>query len=315
VFANQFSFLNPSIPNVLRVYAIFIIFESFAAVPNTYLLKELEVSKLIVPSAAKVVSNSVIAIILANYGHGVYSILWGALVSQVIFGFVIWKAVWGKIELELTFKYTKELLRGSYILFTNTLVGTTGGVIDKGIIGVYLAEKVLGYYYMAQYIIRLPGKFIESAFFKVMFPAFSDCGDDFEREYRLYKYSTMIILSFEIPLYIFLFFNAETIVPILFGPKWLECTKIVKWLSFSGIGIPTAIMGHLVIRKRKDDIVGLKITFLSTVLFTVLSLLLIRKFGVYGVILAIYLCYVTNLIEMFQRMCQYFNKKLFRFLT
>jgi len=296
IFSPCFSFFNPEIPNVVSVFSIALIPKAFSAIPVAYLTKELRLKKLIFPEFIKSLSFGVLSVALALKNFGVYSFIYAQIICSVIYAVMVWLSVHQDLKLEFTLKYSRQLISfGKYFM----MLGLLGPLInygDNGILGAFLSSAKVGLYFMAFSIITLPTSIIEPSFQRVLFPVFAKLADNKPELQKVYKDSTLTIISLENLIYIILFIYADLFVKVILGPNWVEAIPYVRIMCFMEIMNPIAILGSTLLQSLKRESWVFLTWIANLVIKFSLGIILVKSLEIYGMIAANYIGYLLSFV-------------------
>jgi len=224
---------KPEMATYLRVASLFILTIPFA-LPRALFLKTIDIFKVKLPIALGLAGNTVICIVMAVRGFGVWSLITGYVLDSVINVIIIWSYSPHKPRLEFDRKIFKEILRFSLPLYFLTLliwIFWQGDDFIVGLVGdrtLFLAgNAALGFYSLAFYFPHQLMR-IRSEMAGVSFPAFSAIRNDIRRLNSAYstitRNSAIFMLSFGavlIPL-------ARPTILYLLGEKWLPSVNAFR---------------------------------------------------------------------------------------
>ena len=224
---------KPEMTTYLRVASLFILTIPFA-LPRALFLKAIDIFKVKLPMAVGLAVNTVVCIVMAARGFGVWSLITGYVLDSVINVIIIWGYSPHKPRLEFDRKIFKEILRFSLPLYFLTLlvwIFWQGDDFIVGLVGdrtLFLAgNAALGFYSLAFYFPHQLMK-IRSEMAGVSFPAFSAIRNDMKRLNSAYntvtRNSAIFMLSFGavlIPL-------ARPTILYLLGEKWLPSVNAFR---------------------------------------------------------------------------------------
>lgn len=287
--APMLKFWGAEFPAVVRAMSVILVVKALSGVANVFLDRELLIHRSLIPQFVRIASMGVVSIGLAHFRYGVWALVWGTVVAEVLFALLIWRSARSRMHLELTWKYTRSLIWGSKFLF---LIGLTGFALQQGdvaIIGALLSPREVGYYTMAFTLIILVSKVVENAVFRVIYPMFCEYSHDLRELGRVYRLATLAITAIEAPIYFFLLFNSPTIVLWLLGPKWLPSAILMQALSVFGIINPFSTFGNEVLRARKRDAVLTLSTVIGAMTLLTSGYILTSRYGTMGVVAAHYI--------------------------
>jgi O-antigen/teichoic acid export membrane protein len=228
-------FSLPSVAGATRVLALVYLASPFSFVPATRLSSELRYRAIAVPGLLGQVANASTSIALALLGFGVWSLVFGFVVLQIV-STVAYTAVrpW-KFRLSFhrpvalsLFAYARHLVSASLLLFLITN-------LDNFAVGYFLGTKALGLYAIAYVIGYLPVTLFSSPAGSALFPSLAKIqsqGDALRDGYlESFGYAVVFIA-------LAAFATASMgpeIVRIFLGPVWIGATVPLIILSFYGL--------------------------------------------------------------------------------
>jgi len=289
IIAPYFSFLGAGLPTVLRILLLTSIIQAVGSVPEIYIHKELLLQEKIIPSILNNLVFLAVSVLLGLKGMGVWSLIIGQRCGAAIYTLALWRRVAGRIDLKFTLVHTAELIKGGSGLLFLALLGVVGSQIDYGIIGALLSQKKIGYYFMALSLVLYPTRFVENAFHNVVYPAFARYQQAKEKLGEVYLLTTSVAMALEIPIYAWVFFNAPVMVRLLLGPRWIAVVPLVRLLSLLPIIDPFSIFGQALLKAtRRDKLLSVALV-IGTGVFVVSSIVLTKRFAIYGAAVARYI--------------------------
>lgn len=292
--APLFAGLDPGLPAVLRVYALFVLLDGLAVVPKVFFERELEVGRLVLPEVLRGLTMAAVSITLAVLGQGVWSLVAGQLAGAALFAAMLWHRARGRIPLDIQPRLLPDLIGRSMTLFFIALMALPVPYVSRFVIGGIFPGRQ-GTFLLAQYGkarewgFRLQ-ELIQPAVARVLYPALVAFRGERERFFGAYRIGTISILALETLAAYFLFFNAEIVLlRILIGPQWAPAVPILKILCFVPLLDPFSRLGGEVLKTEGEDrawLVSVVLSFASLVGF---GILLTRLLGVEGMAWANYL--------------------------
>lgn len=213
-------------------------------------------------------TSVIVAIIMANKGYGVYSLVGQAvtlnLLSAVQFWFFSkWTPSFKKgiciNELKGIFNFSANLSVFNFINYFSR-----NG--DSFIIGKFMSPVILGNYNLAYRIMLFPLQSLTFVASRSLYPVLSKHQDDNKKIVDVYFNSLFVVFFITAPLMTGLALLSEPFVHIVFGNQWEMTAGILKWLA------PTAIIqsilsttGAVFAAKSRTDIL-LKLGVIGTIL-------------------------------------------------
>lgn len=292
--APLFAGLDPGLPEVLRIYSLFVLLDGLAVVPKVFFERELEVGRLVVPEVLRGLTMAAVSITLAILHFGVWSLVAGQLVGAALFAALLWVRARGRMPLDFQPRLIPDLVRRSTTLFFIALMALPVPYVSRFVIG-GVFPGTSGTFLLAQYGkarewgFRLQ-ELIQPAVARVLYPALVAYRGERDRFFGAYRIGTLSILALETLAAYFLFFNAEVVLlQILIGPRWAPAVPILKILCFVPLTDPFSRLGGEVLKTEGEDrawLVAVVLNFASLVGF---GIVLTRMLGAQGMAWASYL--------------------------
>lgn len=227
--------------NVWMIYTFILEFylSSFRVVPAAKLERTLRYTRLAIVETLEYFSFQVVAVILAFLGEGVWSFIFGALVSRVV-GLVVLYALAPFVpRLRFDLKVARPLMQFGIPLQLADMVGFIQSSLSPSFIAFKLGTAAVGFSNFARKVGSYPS-YPLNVVNRMMFPLLSrlqDNEEDFSRTlnemiriYNIVLFGTTSILLGVVP---------ET-VRIVFGDKWMSSTRLIY-----SVLLGTLLLGYL----------------------------------------------------------------------
>lgn len=174
---------EPELKGLLLVTAATFLLKPYTAIALAALQARLRFANLAVALLAATVAHYVIAILLAEAGHGALSLVIGTQVSAVVLAITLWavsrRDVTPRVEPSITTREAATLSR--WPLAGEVAMDATGRV-DFLMLGLFVPTEVVGVYYFAfQLVLRL-NELLTGVARNVLFPALSRISSHHERQ-------------------------------------------------------------------------------------------------------------------------------------
>lgn len=248
---------EPRLESLVFWVAISFIFLPVGKQFEVLLQKDLRFDRLIKAQVASVALGSIVAVVSAVLGQGVFSLIWGLLsqtaakaILLVALGWSVWRPA---------FHFHRRDLKG-YIGFGMYQMGERSvnyfsGRVDYLIIGRYLGAEVLGVYMLAYRLVVLPLTNINPIITRVAFPVFARKQKENTTLQRGYLEMTRLLGTVIFPICIGLGVTAPLVVPIVYGAGWEMAIPLTQILVIVGLlkalGNPS---GSILLAKGRADI-------------------------------------------------------------
>ena len=287
-------FLAPAIANYinvekfdlfLRVEAIMVLLRAFIVVPSSLLNRDMDFKKLATIHLLVNAISTMIAIVLALCGFGVWSLILRNIsldAFTILFLYIVKRV---PLSLSIYKDHFKQLFSyGIFVASANIVEGLYSNILSF-ILGKKFSVKELGYYNQAYSLVQIPVYSITSILNQVFFPYLSKQQNDLQKMTNDLIISFRVMSFFIYPLMFFLICFAEPIITLLYSEKWIPSVPFFQILCAIGF---SNFMYHLN-RSVLKAIGKSKHLFLLQIAVSLLGLILIFcaiRFGIYAVVIA-----------------------------
>jgi O-antigen/teichoic acid export membrane protein len=287
--------------NILIASSLIIIINAFQLVQAARLVKNMEFRKKASYDFIAILIASIVAIIFANNGFGVWSIVILQLLLSLFQSTLYW-AFEGGVG---PWVFNKDSFKLHYKFGVNTtiasILNTVFDNIYQLILGKYFAISQTGLFYQAKKLQAVPVGVIEKVVQSVVFSSLSKIQEN-EAEFKKYyqKIVTMFTISSGlICLLVFLF--AENLISILYGEKWLGATFFMKILILSSFFYLQESFNRVIFKVYDRTEVILKLEFVKKSI-QILSILiglyyLSLEILLYGFLVTSIISYYINYVK------------------
>jgi len=276
---------EPILKNLLIILSFSFIISPFGSLFHTVFQKELQFGVIAKIEIIGAVIGVSCVIILAYWGYGVWSIVYGQLVGFSIRAllFLIIGIKYYEISFYFNIKKVKKYLDFGFFQVGEKAINFLSERADQFLIGYLLGSQSLGYYNFAFNIVNQPVTLINPIFTKVAFPVFSKVQNQKDLLKNYFLKVLKILLLINAPIFLGLVVIAPGFIQFIFGEKWSESIILIQILSFlsifRAIGNPSGI---IVLSKGRADIsfywnIALLVLTIPTVFFTA------KMYGIIGV--------------------------------
>lgn len=289
---------------VFRVSIISFFLLSFRIVQVQILERNLLFGKVALLEILEVFSFQATAVFLAIKGFGVWSMVIGLLVKNIIMLIVIFFISEWKIKYRFDFNMIKPVLpfglsfQGSH--FVNFIKDSTVPMWVSYLLGV----KYLGYLTFANSLAIYP-ILLSNLLSRILFPLFSRIQEEKEKFSKALEIITRLNISFVMLIATLLFALAKPIIVILYTDKWLPSLNLLYLLIFVNflLGSVIPFINAFNAKGKAGYTFGLSIAWAAG--FWIFSLVLVPFYELTGYGLAVLITYLINI------KCMYDAKKEF----
>lgn len=218
----------PSLENVTKVYAFIYLIGSANVVQEAILQKKLQFKRLFIAEALAVIAGGVVALILAVYNYGVWTLVWQYLSITIISTIVLWGTSDWRPSFRFDRKSVSDLRKFGANLVAHDLLSFLSRNIDNIFIGKYLGPTALGIYSRAYFLMLQPVNITSQVLARVMFPVLSRLQGNTESIRRAYLKSTKLVAFIVFPGIAYVFVMAKPLIFILLGTQWMGVSFILQ---------------------------------------------------------------------------------------
>jgi O-antigen/teichoic acid export membrane protein len=288
-------FDNSELIHLLQIVGLSFIITSLTLVQRALLEKSLNFKRVVTLETISLTIASFAGILAAIKSFGIYSLIIMSLSNPIILSLGLWINSHWRPTFEFSFTDIKRIWSYSFNLMNFNVINYFSRHADNFLIGKFIGSSSLGLYSVAYKIMLYPLDNISRVIIRVLFPAFSQIKHDNIRFKNSYLKAISFIALVTFPVMAGLLAISETLVPVLFGDKWLGMAKLLMIMAPIGMvqSIVTTV-GSIYTAKGTTALM-FKIGGVNSVV-TVLSFIIGLPFGVEGVAIAYA---IANLIMLY----------------
>jgi O-antigen/teichoic acid export membrane protein len=228
-------FDNPQVQPIMTVVSLSLILGPFGVVHSTLLTRELDFRKNGLIQIGGTVVEGAISITMALTGFGVWSLVWGELVSVLLSSFGKWFVVDWRPSFRFKLSCFRDLFGfGIYNTGAN-LVNTGANNVDYFFIGKFLGAGPLGAYTLGFNLATFSFRKITRLIGRVTFPAFSRIQDDDSLMRKMYLKSISYSSLITFPAAAGLFAVAPDMITVVYTSKWQAALLPLQILCIVGL--------------------------------------------------------------------------------
>ena len=230
------SFYNmQSLSLILRVQGLMLLFNGLSIIKRCILQKELKFKKLAKINLVSTIAGTVLAVICAYIGLGVWSIVAKLLATSIMVCVALWMFSKWTPTMDFSITSLKSLFRFGSFVFLESITSSIYRNFISLIIGKKFSPSTLGYFTQAKKLEDVPRFTITSIISNISFPAFSKIQDDQVKLINAYRKSLRLISYTNFTLTVLLILIAKPLVLILFTKKWLPSVSFFQIICFYGL--------------------------------------------------------------------------------
>jgi len=272
---------------VIQYLSITLLLVTLGITPSVLLDKEMEFKRQFLPEVGSMVAYGLIAIFLAYGGYGVWALVYGKIISLVVWVGLIWLVAPWKPKLEFDFRIAMEMLGYGRHVLAASLIGFLISNMDNGLVGKLLGTTALGFYAMAYNISTLPSSNVIGLVNRVMFPMYSKINENKAALARVYLKSIRYTSALAVPMSLGILVLAPDIIEHLLGSKWMPAMLPLQILCIAGfLGSISANTG-LVFNAVGKPHVSMKLSLAHLIVFAIALYPMTLRYGIAGTAIAV----------------------------
>lgn len=228
-------FNDPRAVPVTRALSFTFPLSALGHIHDVLLRKELSFGKKFIPDTVKAFGKGLITVVLALFGMGSWSLIFGQLAGEVLAVIALWYVMPWRPSFNFVKNMAKTLLGyGVNIVAVNTMSILLNNA-SYLLVGRYMGAAALGLYTLAY---RIPEILIIqfcSLISRVIFPYYANMQDDSDGLKRGYIASTQYIMLVTMPLGVGMALVARPLIDIVFGEKWVDAAPIMQAVAIFAV--------------------------------------------------------------------------------
>lgn len=226
-----------SLSLILRVQGLVLLFNGFCIIQRSMLQKNLMFKKIAKVNVSATVVGTMIGIMCAFIGLGVWSLVIKLLFTSVMASVVLWVGTNWKPKFIFDYNSFKSLFNFGSFMFLTSITNSIYQNTISLVIGKSISSTTLGYFTQARKLEDVPRQAISSIITNVTFPAFSKLQDDNTRIFNAVR-KTIALLGFvNISFSVLMIIVAKSLIILLLSEKWIQCVPYFQVVCLYGIGM------------------------------------------------------------------------------
>jgi polysaccharide transporter, PST family len=281
-------FREPQLAPVIRWLSPIFFLSALSSVQQAILRRKLAFKALTVRSLAANLFSSVVAVIMAFTGYGVWSLVAKILVAAVVNAVMLWQVSDWRPGFRLSMQRFRELFIFGINIVGGNFVDFLSVHSDDFLIGYFLGPIALGYYTLAYNLLIVTTDLLISVPNAVAFPLFSSVQADSANVKRAFGQVILLQSVVAYPIFIGIAALSSELIVQLYGTSWIASIPVLQLLMLIGIVRSAMYIYSSVFRAAGKPAWRFWI-YLLTAVMNVIGFVLVVRLG----ILAVAASYVT----------------------
>jgi PST family polysaccharide transporter len=225
-------FKSPASGPVLRVLGIQIIIASLTSVQQALFVRDLDFRGLFWIKLLTAFVPGLFSIPLAFYDYGVWALVAGSLVGQMINLYLLWKKSHWRPQFRYDWVLARSLLSFGFWVMLESFGAWLIVWGDNLIVGRFLGVHDLGVYRTGWNLVTIIFGLVLNPFLPVLYPTFSRLQDDLPALKNTFHRVNRVVFALALPMGTGLLLVGPEVASVLFGEKWQGLGFVLGVLGF-----------------------------------------------------------------------------------
>jgi O-antigen/teichoic acid export membrane protein len=286
---------------VLRVLGLQIVIASFSAVQQALFVRDLDFRGLFWIKLLTGFVPGLCSIPMAFFGYGVWALVAGSLVGQVLNCWLLWRRSAWRPRMQFDSALARKLFGFGIWAVGESLAAWFILWGDSVLVGKFLGVHDLGVYRTGWMLVTIIFGLVLNPFLPVLYPTFSRLQDDLPALKSTFRKLNQVVMALALPIGVGLFLIGPDLADALFGNKWQGLGFVVSVVGLTnGIVWIVGINTELYRAMSRPDI-NAKLLFFAAVYYLPtyfmaapfgLKVFTCTRFivGLLGILIHIYIC-------------------------
>lgn len=258
-------FEQPMLVALTRTMALVIPLGALATVPDALLTMRLNFKARARAEVIASLCSGVVAIAMALWGFGVWSLVWQAIVALGMRGLLLWMFAGWRPRGRYNSESFRGLFRfGGYMLLSN-LLDVSATRLQSLLIGRLYEPRILGYYTLAQNTQQAPASFMGSILNRVGLPILSTVAPQPARLRAALRMSLRAAMFLFVPCMVGIAVIAEPLISLLYGSRWTPAAPVLSILAASTAVWPMHVLNLAAISAQGRSELFFRLTLVKTI--------------------------------------------------
>lgn len=293
---------KPVLTPLTRALSLIPLINSIGLVPNAILSRNINFKAETKISFIASVLSSIVGIILALSGFGVWSLVFQQISSAFAYVLFLWLLTSWRPMLVFSWQSLRSMFSFGSRLMGTALLSVAFDNLYALIIGKLFSERELGLFTRANNFQSTPVSALGKLTEKVLFPVFSNLQDDLARMKSWTRKVVKIAAFVQFPMMAGLAAASRPIVLVALGEKWAGSIQYLQLLCFVGILYPIEIINANIFLSLGKSRLFLWMRIVKTVLI-VINVGITWHYGIRAMIIGmiaaefitfLFSCYLTD---------------------
>lgn len=219
----------------IRIQSLCLFLDSFNIIQIVRATRELQLKKITKARVPAAIISLILGVVLAHNGFGIMSLIMMQICQSVIYTSILLFRTKLFPRPVIKLSSLKTLYGFGFKLFVS---GYLNRIFTQGmslIFAKYYSPATLGLYSRSRNLQGLPSNIITDTFVKGSYPTMVVLQNNHEALRKIYSNTLQILVIMTSLLAVLLYFQSESIVYFLFGPKWIKMTPLLEIVALGTV--------------------------------------------------------------------------------
>ncbi|MFT3750085.1 MAG: MOP flippase family protein [Agriterribacter sp.] len=247
---------EPQLKNIINLIGITFLIQPLGMQFSTLLRKELHFKEIAIRNIISKIIGLIMGFVFGYYGLGVYALVYSTIFTS-LFDTVMFIILGRKLHTPsfyFNFREIKPFFSFGLYQMGEKFIDYFNSDVDSIIVGKLLGIEALGIYNIAKSFVLKPFQVVNPILTKVAFPIMAKVQNEIPKLKFIYLKMQNVLAFINFPVFLFMFFFAESVILLVFGQKWIEAAMPLRILSiYSMIRSTMNPIGSLQLARGKAD--------------------------------------------------------------
>ncbi|MDB5272146.1 MAG: lipopolysaccharide biosynthesis protein [Chitinophagaceae bacterium] len=292
-------FKIPMLEDITKVLSVIFIINSLTIVQSTRQTKEINFSFKTKVSFISDLIGSAVALSMALYGFGVWSLVFKGIVASVVMAASYWVLIRWRPLWYFNIKRLKSLWGFGFKMFISNVIEIIYARMDIVLLGKLSTPAQLGLYFRAKSLNELATRYTVGSVSGAFYPLLCKVNHDLAL-FRNTVLKYYRIVSFGIfPMIGILYFVADELLVFLYSDKWIGASHYFQILAIVGPVYPLSLIVVNAISARGNASLFLRLEIIKKIILTIaipIGIIYGFYFYLYTYVLLCYICLGLNIL-------------------
>jgi teichuronic acid exporter len=225
---------DPLYTDLFRVSAVSFLIRPFTNMPNAWLTRHMRFNHRILIDLSCASAGSILAVALAWYGFGVWSLIAGGMAGSLLSVVPLTALTPVRPRLRFDGVLTRQVGLYGFKFALNDLASYVRAQTPNFVLGRLDGPAIVGLFNKADSLAKTP-RMVAGSIYDPLFRGLARTQEDMNQNQYIYFKAVTLLSVYMTPLFLGLAWLAQPFVAFVYGEKWLAAAQPLSILSLAGI--------------------------------------------------------------------------------